>query len=76
MAMITNRMLPMVMKHIELVHAVDRPFGQAEVMDGIQQIGFTAAIDSHKAIDILGKLHFRFLVILKLLEADIFEVHA
>jgi pyruvate dehydrogenase E1 component alpha subunit len=44
-------------------------------MNGIQEVGFATPIESHKTIDVFGKLYLGLSIIFELKKADIFEVH-
>jgi pyruvate dehydrogenase E1 component alpha subunit len=63
------------MQDVEVVHALKGAFGKAEVVDGIQQVGLPTTVDTEQAIDLRGKIQVRLLVILELVEPEIFEIH-
>jgi hypothetical protein len=63
------------MQDVEVVHALEGAFGKAEVVDGIQQVGLPTTVDTEQAIDLRGKIQVRLLVILELVEPEIFEMH-
>jgi len=45
-------------------------FAEAEIVDGVEQVGFAAAVFAHNAVDILTEVEFGILVTLEVAERD------
>ena len=54
------------MTHVEGVAALHRTFGEGQVMDCVQYIGFAASVESDHTIDFRTEIQAGFEVVLKL----------
>ena len=53
-----------------LVLGGEETFAEAEIVDGVEQVGFAAAVFAHNAVDILAEVEFGILVTLEVAERD------
>ena len=51
--------------NVLLINAVKITLGKRQVVNGVEQIGFAAAVVAHKAVNLRTKFQFQFPVILK-----------
>lgn len=63
------------MRNIQAITALHRAFGQGEVVNAIENIGFPAAIQSQKTVDLWTKDQAGFKVIFKLDEVKGLQKH-
>ena len=64
-----------VKKYVLLVGAVKIAFGKAQVVNSIQQVGFTHAVITYDTVDLLLEVHCPVFMVLKIKEYDFVEKH-
>jgi hypothetical protein len=57
------------------INGIEITFAKRQVMNGIEQIGFSGAVSSNETIDLIGKVKICFAVVLEICDAQVFEVH-
>lgn len=57
------------------IHGIEGTFTQAEVMNSIQQVGFTAAIIPYHAIDGWAAIQVQVVVVFKIIQIKIPKIH-
>ena len=58
-----------------LVLRGEKTFAEAKVVDGVEQVGFAAAVLAHNAVDILAEVELGILVALEVGKGDVLEIH-
>ena len=53
----------------------EEAFAETKVIDGVEQVGFAAAVLAHNAVDILAEVELGILVALEVGKGDMLEIH-
>ena len=64
------------MSDVLRVNGVEKALGIAQIMDGVQNIGFACSVVSEQAIYLRAQLHFHLWVVLEIEQLQPEEAHA